>query len=235
LIRHAIVFFQEMEIIMTLDSTFRTRQKSRHNWNPAVLSVLAVAATLTGCAYDPCYVGTVCSDPPRYAPATVAIPVAPAPSAVVAPIAPTPSLEGAVEVPAKFVAVGYGNQGGYTPYSLGQQKLMAMRAAQIDAYRNLAEQVHGFRVWGNTAVSAFMTQNDSVRTYVDSFIRGARVVNMTSIGDGNFEVTVELTPPPDFAACVRRMPQCTSRSALNTAPRAMARPVVAPSVIYTSP
>jgi hypothetical protein len=145
-------------------------------------------------------------------------------------------LESAVETPTKFLAVGYGSQGSYTHYSSGQQKLMAMRAAQVDAYRNLAEQVQGFRVWGNTAVSAFMTQNDSVRTYVDSFIRGAHVVSTTSIGDGNFEVTVELVPPPDFVACVRLMPQCTNRLALrNTAPRITASPVIAPSVIYTSP
>jgi hypothetical protein len=142
----------------------------------------------------------------------------------------------AVATPTKFLAVGYGSQGSYTHYSQGQQKLMAMRAAQVDAYRNLAEQVHGFRVWGNTAVSAFATQNDSVRTYVDSFIRGARIVNMTSIGDGNFEATVELSLPPNFAECVRLFtPQCTSRLALNAAPGGVTLPVVAPSVVYTSP
>jgi hypothetical protein len=118
---------------------------------------------------------------------------------------------------------------------------MAMRAAQVDAYRSLAEQVHGFRVWGNTAVSAFVTQNDSVRTYVDAFIRGARVVSMTAIGDGNFEATVELTLPEDFAACVRLTAGCTSRSpgtAQTISPRFMqvvSPRVVSPSVIYTSP
>jgi hypothetical protein len=146
-------------------------------------------------------------------------------------------LQGAVETPTRFLAVGYGSQGNYTHYSAGQQKLMAMRAAQVDAYRSLAEQVHGFRVWGNTAVSAFATQNDSVRTYVDSFIRGARVVNMTSIGDGNFEATVELTLPPDFVDCVRLTPQCTRFSAgvPRFASTRVVTPIVAPSVVYTSP
>jgi hypothetical protein len=151
------------------------------------------------------------------------------------------AFQGAVETPTQLLAVGYGSQNSYSQYNSGQRKLMAMRAAQVDAYRNLAEQVQGFRVWGNTAVSAFVTQNDSVRTYVDAFIRGARVVNMTAIGDGNFEATVELTLPKDFVACVRLTAGCTSMSpgiAQFVSPRAMqvvSPRIVAPSVFYTSP
>ena len=116
--------------------------------------------------------------------------------------------------PVKLLAVGYGALGNYSQYTTGQQKLMAMRAAQVDAYRNLAEQVYGFRVWGNTAVSAFATQNDNVRSYVDSFIRGARVVNTSSIADGNFETTVELEVSQAFLDNLNR--QGNSRVRSNT-------------------
>lgn len=105
--------------------------------------------------------------------------------------------------PIKLLAVGYGSPGAYSQYTHAQQKLMAIRAAQVDAYRNLAEQVYGFRVWGNTAVSGFATQNDAIRTYVDAFIRGARVVNTSSIADGNWEVTVELEISPQFLEVLR--------------------------------
>lgn len=105
--------------------------------------------------------------------------------------------------PQKILAVGYGAMGIYSSQlTAGQQRLMAMRAARLDAYRNLAEQVSGFRVWGSSSVSAFATQNDNVRTYVDAFIRGARVVNMTITPDGNYEATVELELTPEFAGCV---------------------------------
>lgn len=122
----------------------------------------------------------------------------------------TPCCTGARDAQASFptqtqkvLAVGYGSMGGFQSHlTLGQQKLMAMRAARVDAYRNLAEQVYGFRVWGNTAVSSFATQNDNVRTYVDGFIRGARLVNMTAIADGNFEATVELDLTPSFFSCI---------------------------------
>jgi len=109
-----------------------------------------------------------------------------------------------VSTPAKLTALGYGAPGSFSQFTPGQQKLMAMRAAQVDAYRNLAEQVYGFRVWGNTAVSAFTTQNDNVRSYVDAFIRGARVVNVTPVIDGNFEATVELDVSQNFLDTLRR-------------------------------
>lgn len=109
----------------------------------------------------------------------------------------------AVLAPQKVLAVGYGALGSTSSqYTLGQQKLMAMRAARVDAYRVLAEQVYGFRVWGNTAVSSFATQNDNIRTYVDALIRGARLVNMTAVADGNFEATVELDLTPHFFSCI---------------------------------
>jgi hypothetical protein len=185
-----------------------------------IACVLALVALMAGCA-SPCR-QRVCWSEPCCTEAEVVAPV------VVASVE-TPTNETAT----KFLAVGYGSQGGYSQYSTGQQKLMAMRAAQIDAYRNLAEQVHGFRVWGNTAVSAFATQNDSVRTYVDAFIRSARVVNMTSIGDGNFEATVELFLPPDFITCVR-FAKCGATPVV--AKRYVVPPtVVAPSIMYTSP
>ena len=116
-----------------------------------------------------------------------------------------------VATPRKLTAVGYGAIGNYGQYTTGQQKLMAMRAAQVDAYRNLAEQVYGFRIAGNTAVSAFATQSDTVRTYVDAAIRGARVVSMTSMADGNFEATVELELSPQFFDCLSRPSACSMR------------------------
>lgn len=112
-------------------------------------------------------------------------------------------LRPAVFASQKITAVGYGAVGGInSQYTSGQQKLLAMRAARVDAYRTLAEQVYGFRVSGSTSVAAFATQNDNVRTYVDAFIRGARLVNMTPVADGNFEATVELDLTPAFFNCL---------------------------------
>ena len=100
-----------------------------------------------------------------------------------------------VQVPLKFIAVGHGalgsasNAGQMSPQ---QQKLMAMRAARVDAYRNLAEQVNGFRISGNTTVASLSAQNDVVRSSVDAFIRGARLISTQPVADGIYEVTIEM-------------------------------------------
>lgn len=132
-----------------------------------------------------------------------AVPVREAPAATmtVAPVAEAPRQP--LKPPrTRLKAVGFGAMGSFSQYSLGQARLMAMRAAQVDAYRNLAEQVFGFQISGSTTVSAFAAQNDAVRVYVDAFVRGARVVNLTSIADGNIEATVEIDLSPAFARCV---------------------------------
>jgi hypothetical protein len=192
--------------------------------------VVALTGLLAGCVHDPCCVARVSRASEA---SSIEREAVTADSVVVA------------GTPIRFLAVGYGSQNNYLQYNRSQQRLMAIRAAQIDAYRNLAEQVHGFRVWGNTAVSAFVAQNDNVRTYVDAFVRGARVINMNNVGDGTFEVTVESTLPVDFVECVRRTLGCAASpaeaasaeaaSAEAALPPVVTLPVVAPSVVYTSP
>lgn len=99
-------------------------------------------------------------------------------------------------LPAKIVkitAVGYGASSSYDGYTLGQKRLMAMRASKLDAYRALAEEMYGVRVNGNSTVSAMMSQVDSFRVYVDTYLRGAQVVSVTPMADGNYETTMELS------------------------------------------
>lgn len=93
----------------------------------------------------------------------------------------------------KITAVGYGASSSYEGYTTGQKRLMAMRTSKLDAYRALAEQVQGVRVNGNSTVSAMMAQVDSFRVLVDAYLRGAQVVAVTPMNDGNYETTMELT------------------------------------------
>lgn len=106
--------------------------------------------------------------------------------------------------PLKITATGHGSLGSYSQHNAGQQKLMAMRAAKLDAYRNLAEQVYGFQISGSTTLNAFAAQNDVVRSHVEAFMRGAKIVDMTAGQDGLYEATVELELPPDFRDCIVR-------------------------------
>lgn len=69
---------------------------------------------------------------------------------------------------------------------------MAKRAAQLDAYRNLAEEVKGLKINAQTTVEEFITTSDEIKSKVDAFIRGARVVAVRYLEDDSCEVELEL-------------------------------------------
>jgi len=80
--------------------------------------------------------------------------------------------------------------------SNAERALMAKRAAKLDALRNLLEQVYGVRLDSNTVVRDFVTQSDDMRARVNTFIQGARVVSGRPLGDGSYEVEVEIGVEP---------------------------------------
>jgi len=95
-------------------------------------------------------------------------------------------------------ATGYGSSPLNEAYSVGQKKLMARRASKLDAFRALAEEVQGVRVNGNTTVSAMVAQIDGFRVFVEAYVRGAQVVSVVALPDGNYETTLELTLDKSF-------------------------------------
>ena len=77
-------------------------------------------------------------------------------------------------------------------------KTMAARAAQADAMRNLVVEIEGAKVNAETTVKDYMTESDSVNIYVNSYLRGARVINKTEMPDGAVEVEMEVEVPGEF-------------------------------------
>ncbi|SFR57234.1 hypothetical protein SAMN05216203_1471 [Marinobacter daqiaonensis] len=86
-----------------------------------------------------------------------------------------------------------------------RKRLMARRASQLDAYRNLAERVYGTVVYGSSTVNDFVARNDMFRTYVDSYLRGAKLVAVNEHSDGVVETVMELKLEPRFRQCVSRV------------------------------
>lgn len=79
-----------------------------------------------------------------------------------------------------------------------QAKLMAFRAAELDARRKLAEQLDGLQITSNTSVRDFVAQNDDIRTAMLSFQQGAHVVDGSQklMEDGTAQVVVEIELRP---------------------------------------
>lgn len=75
-------------------------------------------------------------------------------------------------------------------YGKPQARPMAMRAAQVDAYRKLLEVVNGVRVDATTMVKDYAVESDVVRTQVEGIVRGAAIVKTEYLSDGTVEVTV---------------------------------------------
>lgn len=91
-----------------------------------------------------------------------------------------------------LTAIGYGATTTYNNYTPGQKRLMAMRASKLDAYRALVEQVYGVRITSNSTVAGLAAQHDSFRAYVDAYVRGAKVLTVTPMSEGNYETVLEL-------------------------------------------
>lgn len=73
-----------------------------------------------------------------------------------------------------------------------QGKLLAARAAELDAKRRLAEEVMGFQIDSSTSVRDFVTEHDEINTELNSYIQGSYVKSTRYDSDGTATVVVEM-------------------------------------------
>lgn len=91
------------------------------------------------------------------------------------------------------IALLAGAAWGQNPAAQAQNKLLAKRAAEADAYRKLAESVYGVQLNSETTVRDFVTESDEIRTAVSAFIKGIRLGQPRYFEDGVAEVDGEVT------------------------------------------
>ena len=97
-----------------------------------------------------------------------------------------------VKVVPTITGMGYASVSAQPAQSVNQRRLMAIRAARLEAMRNLTEQVHGIRVNSRTTIIDAIVQNDSLRATVDGLIVGAKTVRINPVGSDTYEVVLEL-------------------------------------------
>lgn len=98
-----------------------------------------------------------------------------------------------VKVVPKIVGLGMASVSGQPAKTLNGRRLLAVKAAKLEALRDLTEQVHGIRVRGNLTISEAIVKDDNLSGKIDGVIRGARTVRITPKGSDIYEVELELS------------------------------------------
>ena len=78
------------------------------------------------------------------------------------------------------------------PGSEGHQKIMAKRAAEVDAYRRLAARMMQQKINSDTTVRDMCLQNDQVVAKLSQVLKAATPTNIKYLDDGSCEVTMEI-------------------------------------------
>jgi hypothetical protein len=97
-----------------------------------------------------------------------------------------------VEKRETLTATGYAVISVQSHRNPAQQRLMAIRASKLDAYRSLTEQVYGLHLDATSTVADMMVQNDTFRSRVEGVIYGASLVSINPAGDDTYETTLTL-------------------------------------------
>jgi outer membrane protein FlgP len=135
-----------------------------------------------------------------------------------------------IVLPQRITAVGLGAMPHGEGLSPEQRRIMAMRASKLDAYRALAEIVDGLKLTGSSTVSAVALTNDSFRVYIESYLRGARVLSTMPLPGGSYETVVELQLGSDFYRDASTASRGVAVNAASAAPAAhvVVKPTEAP-------
>lgn len=84
-------------------------------------------------------------------------------------------------------------------YGKPQARPMALRAAKLDALRNILEVVNGVRIDSHTIVKDFAIESDIIQSKVQGMVRGAQEVKKEYMSDGTVEVTMKMDMSGGFA------------------------------------
>jgi hypothetical protein len=114
---------------------------------------------------------------------------------------------------------------------------MALRAAKIDALRNLLEITKGVQVDSTTTIKDFTVESDVINTQVNGLVKGAVVVDQQYMSDGTVEVKLRMPLYGNLAQII--IPLAIEKRKDLTPPEAPAAPApatpapAAPPAAYT--
>ena len=81
---------------------------------------------------------------------------------------------------------------GALPNSKGMKMLLAKRAAELDAYRLMAERIIGVKINSDTSVADMCLKSDKVQASLVAYLKGLKPTSITYSNDNSCAVTVQL-------------------------------------------
>ena len=94
----------------------------------------------------------------------------------------------------KITGVGYSQISAQPGKTMNERRLMAMRAARMEAMRDLTEQIHGLQLSSDTTLRDSVIRSDNLRAVVAGEIRGAKTLRIIPKGSDSFQVILALEP-----------------------------------------
>jgi outer membrane protein FlgP len=92
----------------------------------------------------------------------------------------------------RLTGKGFAQVAGQPGKTINERRLQAMRAARLEALRDLTEQVHGIRISADSVLRDMVLRNDGLAAQVTGTLRGARTVQIEPRGEDGYFVEMEL-------------------------------------------
>jgi len=105
---------------------------------------------------------------------------------------PTLEIKPAALLPAPLIGRGFAQIARQPGESLNQRRLLAMRAARLEALRDLTEQVHGIQLTSESLLRDAVLRDDRLAARVEGSLRGARTIAIEPRGEDGYSVTMQL-------------------------------------------
>lgn len=81
--------------------------------------------------------------------------------------------------------------------NLPMKRKIAKRLASLDAYRTLAEYIHGIKISSNTTIKDFILQNDEIEIKISAVVKGG-IITDVRYGEEVAKVDIEIILGKDF-------------------------------------